>query len=422
MTAGEGRGGFIPRQAASAIQNGLTSHTCVLLVGPSEGGKSELLRSLYEIDGRAVIYVDARSLSGVIDLAALAPSGEVVVIDHLDAKPDVLDTIRYEIERGASAGESARRFVLGGADADRATELVATALGTRSLRIPLSPINLTEFLDAQWDPPSMNLATGPIGPQDRVNDPEHLTEMHWERGGYPSSLLAVSREDSLRWRRRYIEDLSWRYASRHPETPAPSAIQFLEQRALNNGELWNGHTARGEDRVIAKHLEGLGIVRELRPWMRNEGKRFEKQSKLYLRDSGLLHVLLHRDSLTELRTDGERCGHSWEGYCLENLLVALEGFGRAHFYRDDQQREIDLLIEWPGSVLWALEMKAGDNRLTASFHGACEFIGVKERFSIRPAGSYAGGSGDAKTLSEAISHVRAYKAPRDSDRSPKPQE
>ena len=61
------------------------------------------------------------------------------------------------------------------------------------------------------------------------------------------------------------------------------------------------------------------MVRQLQPWHENLKKRQVKSPKVYFRDSGLLHQLLG------IRTPDDflchpKCGASWEGYVVEELL------------------------------------------------------------------------------------------------------
>ncbi len=65
------------------------------------------------------------------------------------------------------------------------------------------------------------------------------------------------------------------------------------------------------------------MVRLLRPWYENVGKRQVKAPKLYFRDSGLLHTLLgiiDHDALLH----HPKLGASWEGFALEETVRALE--------------------------------------------------------------------------------------------------
>jgi predicted AAA+ superfamily ATPase len=90
-------------------------------------------------------------------------------------------------------------------------------------------------------------------------------------------------------------------------------------------------------------LSGAFMVRQLPPWFENVGKRLVKSPRIYLRDSGLLHLLLG------LRARGDvlshpKLGASWEGFALEQVVRLLNADRDAFFYRTHAGAELDLLI------------------------------------------------------------------------------
>jgi uncharacterized protein len=65
------------------------------------------------------------------------------------------------------------------------------------------------------------------------------------------------------------------------------------------------------------------MVRLLRPWYENVGKRQVKSPKPFFRESGLLHTLLgtaDRDALLH----HPKLGASWEGVAREETIRALD--------------------------------------------------------------------------------------------------
>src|ERR1700674_4713361 len=103
-------------------------------------------------------------------------------------------------------------------------------------------------------------------------------------------------------------------------------------------------------------LVDLLLVRRLRPFHRNLGKRLVKSPKTYVRDSGVLHALLSVPTLDALR-DHPIVGPSWEGFVMETLINCAPEWTQAFYYRTSAGAEIDLLLELPGDRLWAIEIK-----------------------------------------------------------------
>jgi predicted AAA+ superfamily ATPase len=77
--------------------------------------------------------------------------------------------------------------------------------------------------------------------------------------------------------------------------------------------------------TVARYLDimfDLLLVRRLKPWASNVGKRLVRSPKVYVRDSGLLHTLLGiRDQ--EALLGHPVIGASWEGMLIENVLDVL---------------------------------------------------------------------------------------------------
>jgi predicted AAA+ superfamily ATPase len=96
---------------------------------------------------------------------------------------------------------------------------------------------------------------------------------------------------------------------------------------------------------VRRYLDTLThtlMVRQLQPWHENLGKRQVKAPKVYFRDSGLLHALMGVATLPELLAH-PRCGASWEGFALEQVLRIARPEA-AYFWATHQGAELDLLL------------------------------------------------------------------------------
>jgi hypothetical protein len=76
-------------------------------------------------------------------------------------------------------------------------------------------------------------------------------------------------------------------------------------------------------RLYLDLLTALFMVRQLRPWHANVGKRQVKAPKVYLRDTGLLHQLLGIRSHAALLSH-PKCGASWEGFVIEETMRVVQ--------------------------------------------------------------------------------------------------
>jgi len=107
-----------------------------------------------------------------------------------------------------------------------------------------------------------------------------------------------------------------------------------------------------------------------------------KSSKVYVRDSGIVHALL------DIRTRDNLYSHpvmglSWEGFVIENILAAAGDTVQPFFYRTAVGAEIDLLLEMPGGKLWAIEIKRGPGgKPERGFHHAREDLKPARAFVV----------------------------------------
>ncbi|SRR5258708_2077221 len=129
-------------------------------------------------------------------------------------------------------------------------------------------------------------------------------------------------------------------------------------------------------------LVDLLLVRRLRPFHRNAGKRIVKSPKVYLRDSGIVHSLLGIADYNML-SGHPVVGSSREGFVIENLLAAVPELTIASFYRTSAGAEVDLVLEIPGHGLWAFDIKRGlSARPEKGFHNACEDLKPARRLLV----------------------------------------
>ena len=108
------------------------------------------------------------------------------------------------------------------------------------------------------------------------------------------------------------------------------------------------------------YLEHSFIIRRLPPYFANIGKRLIKTSKLYFRDTGILHYLTNISNYDGLITN-TIAGHSWEGYVIEQIIDRLANNTQAFFYRTVNGAEVDLCISRGNEMVASFEIKLSDN-------------------------------------------------------------
>jgi predicted AAA+ superfamily ATPase len=292
----------------------------------------------------------ARLAEPVLELRAMRG---LVILDEIQRRPELFPVLRVL----ADERPRRRRFLILGSAAPHLLQQSSETLAGRIAFLELAPLSLDEVPASRW-------------------------ERLWLRGGFPSSFLAKSDTESLRWRRSFRQTFIERDVPsfRLPHTPPPSALgRFWAMLAHVHAEILNwselGRSMSVSD-VTARHyvdvLEGALVVRQLKPWHENIGKRQVKAPKLYFRDTGLLHLQLGVANARQLRVH-PRVGASWEGFVVEQARVLLRAEpDECFFWRTEHGAELDLLVV-RGGERWGFEVKRTTSpAMTRSMHVALE--------------------------------------------------
>ena len=361
---------MIKRSKINEIEELIDSLPAVALLGARQVGKTTLALEIGKT--RPSLYLDLESET---DRARLQNAelylGEqaekLVILDEIQRMPSLFESLRGLIDRGIRSGRKTGQFLILGSASIDLLKQSSESLAGRIAFTELAPFHVGEIASSSMD-------------------------QLWLRGGFPVSFLAKSNSLSLRWRRDFIRT----YLERDipilgPRIAAETLRRFWTMLAHAQSGLFNASDlARSlaiDGKTVGKYLDlmvDLLLVRRLRPYRANVGKRLVKAPKVYIRDSGLLHALLGiADKETLL--GHPVVGASWEGFVLENALNQAPEEWEVYFYRTAAGAEIDLLLQPPDQTLWAIEIKySGAPKLSKGYHIACEDLKPVRRYVIYP--------------------------------------
>jgi len=380
---------MIQRRIEKTLIQRLSRNPAVALLGSRQVGKTTLAQDL-KLE-KPVHYLDLERPS---DLAKLADpelylgklSDHLVVLDKIQRLPNIFPLLRSLVDQRRRAGEKSGHFLLLGSASPDLLRQSSETLAGRISYLEMSPLTLNEIASTDDDPKN--------------------AERHWFRGGYPESYLAENDLSSSQWCDDFITSYVERYLPQIGVATSPAILRRLcSMLAHQQGCTINASKLAGSlgiDGKTVRHymdlLEGLYLLRLLPAWSRNAGKRLVKSPKTYWRDSGLLHALAGLGDLEKV-LGHPVCGHSWEGYCIEQILTAIPQNITASHYRTQAGAEVDLVLEHPDGKIHAIEIKRTlFPKVTPALLESCKTLGATQATYLIP-------EGESFSLSEKVEAI-----------------
>lgn len=360
---------FFTRLISAQLHYFLQHFPVVVLLGARQVGKTTLVRSLEGNNARPVAYLDLERPSDFEKLrdpeTFLPPLRDhCVVIDEVQIKPELFAILRPLVDDHRVPG----RFILLGSAAPSVIRGASETLAGRVAYLELAPLSYLEVAE------------------------QISYQMHWFRGGYPEVLLSA--DDVLAQERlqQFIRTFAERELAGLGQDVTPQFLLRLWQmlahihsQPINLQQL--GNSMDMATKTVNRYLdllEGGFMIRRLQPWFVNSGKRLTKSPKVYLRDSGMLHTLLHIPSIETL-IGHPICGASWEGYVMEQIIRTAGSRSEFYFYRTHQGAEIDLLLLAPDGKKVAIEIKySSAPQVSRGFYQSLEDVQPDRSFVLVP--------------------------------------
>lgn len=321
---------MISRKLEKKLRQWALQYPVITVTGPRQSGKTTLCRAMFtekpyisleELDNREFARMDPRGFLAEI------PDGAVV--DEIQHAPDLVSYIQTRVDEVPQPG----MFILTGSRQFEMMETVSQSLAGRTAVARLLPFSFGELYPQGLGAAALSvdqmLYTGfyPRIHDQQLNPTEAL-----------SFYLATYLERDVR-QILAVSDLD-RFAT------------FIRLCAGRTGQLLNMQSIGDECGITHNTvkswlsvLQASGIIKLLRPWHANLGKRLVKSPKLYFLDTGLACYLLGIQKPEHL------LGHPLRGALFETFVVSEAYKQHDHsgkterlwFYRDSHGNEVDLL-------------------------------------------------------------------------------
>lgn len=355
----------------------------VLIHGPRQSGKTTLAREVgSRYDYRYFSFDDDNVLASAEadPIGFIADLPERVIIDEVQRLPKLFTSLKAAVDDQRTPG----RFLLTGSSNILKMPALADSLAGRMDVIRLLPLSQVELNRSEpWLLTALQTASLPQITARRLG--LDLAEMI-AAGGYPAALARSTSQRRAIWYRNYMDAL----VQRDVKDLANIAHLDLLPRLL---ELAAGQTARllniselsapfqVSRQTINDYmtlLRRLFLTDEQPSWHSNRLSRLVKAPKLHISDTGLGTALMRLDAAS-LYEDRRLMGQLLETFVFQELRKqALVHAGETSFfhYRDRDQFEVDILIEFDGRRIGGIEVKASSTVNENDFRGLRKLAGA----------------------------------------------
>lgn len=348
----------------------MQDYPAVAIVGARQIGKTTLAKQIGESRQADAVYLDMESPRDIAKLQEAElyfeqHADKLIILDEIQHRQDLFPVLRSVIDRDPRAG----RFLI---------------LGSAS---PVLIRNTSESLAGRISYQELHpLSYGEVGGQAQL-------KKLWFRGGFPKSFLARTDAVAMQWQRDFLITFVERDLSvLGLNTDYMKLREFLILLAQQQGTHLNQETlgrslgvSRSTVNRYLHYLEHAYIIRLLRPWSTNVGKRMVKAPKVYVRDSGYFHSLLDIDSFDDLQLN-IAVGGSWEGFVVEQTMAVMPPACKLYFSRTHHGAEADMVLVRRGKPVACADAKRSQApKLEKGFLNVIEDNDTPQNFMIIPA-------------------------------------
>lgn len=331
----------------------------VMVTGARQVGKSTMLKHLAQDSGRTYVSMDdgdVRELANRDPKLFFQMYQPPVLIDEVQKAPALFEQIKILCDESEERG----RFWLTGSQSKKLMKQAGDSLAGRIGILKMYSLSAKELEGRPDDIPDSYSLSSLLQRKKALPD-NNILDVYsriWE-GGMPD-MISMDAEIRREYWNSYIDAYLMRDAvDDNGILDTEGFRKFLRACAAFSGELVNYNdlgSAAGVSGSTAKEwakvLQTMGIIFLLEPYYNNELKRMIKTPKLYFCDTGLCAFLsswTSRDTLL----NGAASGHYLENYVVSEML-RNSSYGEKkvnlNFYRDTNQKEIDLVLEMDGQL------------------------------------------------------------------------
>ena len=346
---------FYTRQMQPLLQSLIKQFPAILVTGPRQVGKSTLLQQ-FEEEYQYVSFDDPLLLNQARNdpaLFMLNHSGKLI-LDEVQYAPELFSSLKLAIDRQKTSG----LFLLSGSQAFQLMQNVTESLAGRIAVLKLQGFSLREIQQIDFHQPFVPNMEYISAREKHFQPVENIWKIIHQ--GYMPRLY----EQEMNWEIYYASYVST-YIERDVRaltniSSITDFTRFMVAIAARSGELLNYSNVAQEVGVSVDTikrwttiLETSGIIYLLKPYSNNHLKRAKWLTP-------------------ETIQQGAKSGQFFETFVVSEIIKSFYNNGiepPIYFYRDTNQKEIDLLIEY-NRALYPVEIKTSaspDKKMVKAF-------------------------------------------------------
>lgn len=365
---------FIKRALENIVKEVSKTYPVLLVTGPRQVGKTTLLEHVADENRKYVSLDDpvARRLAVEEPLLFLQRYEPPVIIDEIQYAPELLPYIKMHVDRNRKMGD----FWLTGSQMFQMMKGVRESLAGRVGIIPMQGLSLSEInrVPNESYTTEVDRLLNRMSVAKKMSLKEIYDVIH--KGSMPA--LHANDQSIERFYASYVDTYIHRDIRDLTQVADEMQFQrFLTACAARTSQMVNySELAKdvGISSPTAKSWLSLlvtsGIIVLVEPYFNNALKRIVKAPNMYFMDTGLC-AYLTRWTTSESLEISAMSGAFFETFVVSEIIRSYLNAGRRppiFYYRDSDQREIDLIIEENGK-LQPIEIKKSSNpKINAGRH------------------------------------------------------
>lgn len=348
---------YVERTIEAAVRNVSDTFPVLLLTGPRQVGKTTLLMKMAEKGRRVVSFDDPSIRKAAIDDPAifLQRYEPPILIDEIQYVPELFPYIKIYVDQHKRCGD----FWLTGSQTFRMMKNVTESLAGRVGILEMEGLSSSEINGK----PSPAFEADIPALMKRMEETVPMSLMQIYERIYKGSMPRLYENDNVD-RRKYFESYLQTYISRDIRDLSQVAdemnfFRFLGVVAARTATNVNYETLANEVGISAPTVKqwlsvlvSSGLVLLVQPYFNNALNRVIKSPRMYFLDTGLCAHLTGWNS-PEVLERGAMSGQIFETWVVGEIYKSYLNAGRRpplYFYRDTNQKEIDLILYQDGTV------------------------------------------------------------------------